>query len=345
MSTRPEPAMLAPTDARAMIREIRRRDRPLLLDELRRLYRTNDDEVTARAEILAGEIQLQKLDQYLVSLLPVVRQQRGRLGWECFRPRWRAVQQDAGGVQAEIDLAFSPENHECVHGPFTLVAVGDLARRLLADGERLASIERVTWAVPLRHRLKLRVWDAAQATATSAAEGAVSGRLRTSLGRTLDFAGVPVLDHPLVAQRDYNGLSPALVRGKRFVFPEPNHLILELAEDGLAACRRAVRARPALCAALVLDLVPLAILNWKRGRPMMACGYRDVPVPAPSSAAFAPGTRLELRYRPDLSHASARSGLWIGYYEFRYAPRQSDWSTMVMAEADDLHTLLRKVHS
>jgi len=170
--------------------------------------------------------------------------------------------------------------------------------------------------------------------------------LRTSFGRAFQFAGVPLEGRPLVAQRDYNVLSQALVAGQRLAFgTDRSELTLELSDSGLAACRRAVRQRPGLCAALVLDLVLMAILNWKRGRPMMACGYRDVPLPMSPAAAFTTGTRLELRYRADLSHASARSGLWIGHYEFRYLPRQSAWSTMVMAEADDIGLLLRTVHS
>jgi len=204
--------------------------------------------------------------------------------------------------------------------------------------------------VPLRHQIRLSVWDATQAEAPGPRPDqectAVSGRLRTSLGRAFDFAGVPLSERPLLAQRDYNGLSLALVAGTRFVFgPDSDSLTLELAEEGLAKCRQAVRHRPALCAALVLDLVPIAILNWKRGRPMVACGYRDVPLPAPPAAAFPPGTRLELRYRADRSHPSPRSGLWIGYYEFRYLPWQADWSTMVMAETTDVNMLLRKLHS
>jgi hypothetical protein len=301
----------------------------------------------SQAEILAGEIRLQKLDQYLVSLLAVLGREGSALGWDSFRPAVRGVRRhESGGVEAEVELAFSPENHECVHGPCTLVPVDRLARRLLLTGERVAAVERVTWAVPLRHRMRLRLWDPAASGAASTEGAAVFGCLRTSLGRTLEFAGVPLSARPLLIQRGYNLLSQALVAGKKLVFrPDKNVLDLELADEGLAACRRAVRRRPSVCAALLLDLVPIAILNWKRGRPMLCCGYRDVPLPASPAVAFAAGTRLQLRYRADLSHPSAKSGLWIGHYEFRYVPRQNDWSTMVMAEARDVASLLRKVHS
>src|SRR5205823_7031404 len=123
-------------------------------------------------------------------------------------------------------------------------------------------------------RMRLTLWTAADPE-TLDREAALSGRLRTSLGRALAFTGVPLVERPLLAQRGYNGLSRALVAGKRLLLgSEPDSLILDLADEGLAACRRAVRHRPALCAALVLDLVPIAILNWRRGRPMMACRGR-----------------------------------------------------------------------
>lgn len=345
MSSLPEPATLAPAAARSLIQDIRVRLRPQLLDELSRLYSSDDGGVMSRAAILATEIRLQKLDDYLVSLLPAVRREGAPLGWEALRPAFRHIQRGSVSVEAEVEMAFSPENHECVHGPSTLVAVGGLARRLLAAGERLAAIERVTYATPVRHRLRLSVWDSAEAE-PPAGEAALSGRLRTSLGRALEFTGVAVPERPLLIQRDYNALSLALVAGKQLVFgPERTSLTIDLSEAGLTASRRAVRHRPALCASLLLDLVPIAILNWKRRRPMVACGYRDVPLPATPAAAFVPGTRLELRYRKDRSHPSTRSGLWIGYYEFRYVPRQTDWSTMVMAEADDIGLLLRKLHA
>ena len=345
MSSPSAPATLTPAQARDLIQEIRVQGRPQLLAELRRLYHAADGSTLSRAEILAGELRLQALDQSLMSLLPVVVRADGSLGWEFFRPPLRAFRRHGStAVEAEVEMAFSPENHECVHGPSTLVPVVTLARRLLAAGERLTTVERVTWAVPLRHRVRLSVWDPAAATAP-AAEGAFSGRLRTSVGRALEFVAVPLSERPLRIQRDYNDLSRGLVKGQRLVLgPEADTATMALAEEGLAACRRAVRHRPALCTALVFDLVPMAILNWKRGRPMVACGYRDVPLPS-AAAAFAPGTRLELRYRGDDSHTSNRSGLWIGYYDFRYLPRQTEWSTMVMAEAGNIETLLRKVHS
>lgn len=342
----PDPATLAPAAARTLVREIRSQLRPQGLEELRRLYRSDDGTERSRAQILAGEIRLQKLDQYLVSLLPVLERESGTLGWESFRPALRAFRRRGDAwVEAEVDMAYSPENHECVHGPCTLVPGVELARRLLAAGERVVAIERVTWAVPLRHRVRLSLWDAAEPGPPDR-EGAMSGRLRTSHGRTLEFSGVPLTGHPLLAQRNYNGLSLALVRDRRLILgPEPDSVILEFADEGLADCRRAVRQRPALLAALVLDMVPVVILNWKRGRPMLDCGFGGVPLPPSSAAAFAPGTRLEVRYRADRSHISTRSGLWIGHYEFRYVPQQTSWSTTVMAEADNTDMLLRNLHS
>lgn len=346
MTALPDPASLAPRDARALVVHIRREGRPALLGELERLYRAGGEAVTAQAEIMATEIRLQKLDQYLLSLLPVVRREDDALGWEHLPARLRGVRRPAtGAVETDVDLPFTPENHECVHGPCTLVPVSALARRLLAPGEHLAEIARVSWAEPMRHRVRLAMWDAAASPAPAA--GAVfSGRLRTSSGRALEFAAAPLAHRPIAAQMDYNDLSRGLVRGGRFERGEDaDTLALALNEDGLRAARRTLRRRTALGASLVLDLVPMAILNWKRGRPMMACGYSDVPLPAPVAGAFGPGTRLEIRYRADRSHASRRSGLWIGHYEFRYRPRQESWSTMVMAEADELATLLRKLHS
>jgi hypothetical protein len=348
-SSLPEPATLTPAAARELIRDIRAHWRPQMLGELGRLYGSQDEDILSRSEILAGEIRLQKLDQYLVSLLPIVRREGGPFGWESFRPPIRAFRRCGSAcVEAEVELAFSPENHECVHGPCTLVPVCGLARRLLVAGERLTAVERVTWTIPLRHQIRLRLWDAAQAAEAGRAdqEVAVSGRLRTSLGRALEFTGVPLAERPLLVQRDYNGLSLALVAGSRFALgPEPDSVILELTDEALAACRRAIRRRAALCAALLLDLVPVVILNWKRGRPMLDCGFRDVPLPASPAQAFPPGTRIELRYRADHSHLSGRSGLWIGYYEFRYLPWQTGWSTTVMAEADTADMLLRKLHT
>jgi hypothetical protein len=135
-----------------------------------------------------------------------------------------------------------------------------------------------------------------------------------------------------------------LVAGQLIVpGPERDGLTLELSEEGLARSRRAARRRPGLVAALRLDLVAIAILNWKAGRPMMAAGYRDIPLPA-AALAFAPGTRLELRFRPEETRRPTRSGLMFGTYQFRFAPGQTDWSTVLSAEADDPRAFLVRLH-
>lgn len=345
MTELPETATLTPMAARALIRTIRARLRPRALDELARLYGSTD--ALAQAQVIGEELRLQNLDRYLLSLVPVVARAGRPFGWDTFRPTLRTTCAPAAGcIETQVDLPFTPENHECVHGPLTLLPIMGLARKFLATRERVSDVERVTWASPLRHRLRLRVWDGASTAPADTADEVLSGCLRTSLGRALAFSGIPDPAHPLLLQRDYNDLSRALVAGTRLdVGTDPDVRSMPLATMGLARCRRALRRRPAPAAALLLDLVPIAILNWKRGRPMMCCGFRDVPLPAPLEQAFADGTHLELRYRRDRSHASTRSGLWIAHYEFRYRLWQERWSTIVMAEADDMAVLLRKLHS
>ena len=349
MSTFPEPQTLTPAAARALVRSIRGRLRPQALRELGRLYGESDGGALARAQIMAEELRLQKLDQYILSLMPVVGSDGRPLGWESFRPAMRGLRRPAEGqVETEVDLPFTPENHECIHGPLTLLPIAGLARKLLRPRERLARVERVTWAAPLRHRARLSLLDTAAARPEGAEErdAALSGRLHTSEGRTFDFVGRALADRPLLLQRDRNGLSTQLVGGARMeIGAGRDSAALPLAESGFESCVRAARGRPALAAAVLFDLVPILILNWKRGRPMMCCGYRDVTLPRSLDEVLTPGARLEVRYRADRSHASPRSGLWIAHYEFRYLPWRDDWSVIVMAEADDLALLLRKVHS
>lgn len=346
MSTPDAAETLEPEEARARVAEIRRL-RPRRLEELRQLYRQSRGDVGSRALILAEEIRLQKLDRYLASLIPMMQGDEDGLGWDSFRPPMRALRRPGPGrIEAKVEMAYSPENHECVHGPATLVPVAKLTRKLLADGERIESIERVTWAQPLRHAVRLSVWESAAAEGPLPEGAAFFGRLRTSESRDLEFGAVPLAERPLLLQRDYSALSRLLVEANKLVPAEDGEgVTMDLAAEGLAACRRRLGRNAPLRAALVLDLVPIAILNWRRGRSMVACGYRDVPLPGSALDTFGPGTRLELRYRPDLSHPSTHSDLWIGYYEFRYSPRQSEWSTMVMAEADAEETIFRKLHA
>lgn len=348
MTALPEPATLTPAAAGGLIRRIRGRLRPELLAELRRLYRSDTGSLLHRTEIMAGEVRLQDLDAYLASLLPVRAGNGSAKGWDAWRASFgERSRRGHSWVEANANLSFSPENHECVHGPFTLLPVLKLARQLLLPGERLAAIASVTWAEPVRHPLRLTIWDAGarQAPSPPAEKPALHGRLRTSQGRPLDFAGTLLAHCRLVAQADYNAFSRVLVEGQRLTAGAHGSIELELAEAGLAACRLAMGRNPALCAALLLDLVPIAILNWKRGRPMVACGYRDVELPDPPRAAFMQGTRLELRYHEDRSHRSTHSPLWIGRYGFRYLPWQERFAEMTMAEADDHETMLRTLHS
>ena len=347
MSSPAQPQTLTPEEARAQVAEIRHRLRPQRLDELRRLYRQSRHDVASRALILAEEIRLQKLDRYLASLVPMMQGEEDPLGWDDFRPPVRALRRSGPGrIEAEVEMAYSPENHECVHGPATLVPVARLARRLLADDERIEAIERVSWAQPLRHTVRLSVWEATAAEDPRPEGAAFFGRLRSSESRALEFAAVPLTERPLAIQRDYNALARRLVQARDLVPTEDGEGIkMELAAEGLAACRRRLGRSAPLRAALVLDLVPITILNWRRGRSMVACGYQEVPLPRTAAETFAAGTRLELRHRADLSHPSTHSKLWIGYYDFRYVPRQSEWSTMIMAEADAEETILRELHS
>jgi len=347
MSSPDESEVLTPEEARARVAEIRHRLRPRQLEELRRLYHQSRDDVESRALILAEEIRLQKLDGYLTSLIPKMRGEGEALGWDDFRPPLRALHRPGPGrIEAEVEMAHSPESHECVHGPATLVPVAKLARKLLADGERIGAIERVTWAQPIRHAVRLSVWDAAAAEGARPEGAAFFGRLRTSESRALEFAAMPLTDRLLVGQRDYNALSRLLVKAQKLVPTEDGEgVTLELTAEGLAACRRRLGRNAALRAALLLDLVGIAILSWRRGRPMVDCGFQDVPLPKTAAETFAAGTRLEVRYRTDLSHHSTNSDLTIGHYDFRYFPRQSEWSTTIMAEADAMETILRKLHS
>lgn len=347
MTPPPRPDALSPAEARRLVREVRAELRPQRLDELRRLYAAAPASIASRALILAEEVRLQSLDRYLGSLIPAMEEEGESLGWESFRPSRRRLRwHGAHRLEAEVEMAFSPENHECVHGPSTMVPVVGLAEKLLEAGERVAAIDRITWSTPLRHAVRLSVWSGADPEAVGEEPTAFSGRLRTTEDRSVQFAAMPLPERPLLVQRGYNELSLELVRGQKMaVGADGDSLVMELSAQALATCRHRTRQRPSLRAALLLDLVPIAILNWRRGRPMVACGYRDVPLPETASAAFAAGSRLELRYRADLSHPSSHSDLWIGYYEFRYQPRQRGWSTMVMAEAAAEETILRQLHA
>jgi hypothetical protein len=170
--------------------------------------------------------------------------------------------------------------------------------------------------------------------------------LRTSESRALEFAATPLTDRLLVGQRDYNALSRLLLKNRKLILTQDREgATLELSAEGLAACRRRLGRNVPLRAALLLDVVGIAILGWRRGRPMVDGGFQDVPLPASAAEAFADGTRLELRYRADLSHPSAHSDLTIAFYDFRYFPWQREWSRTIMAEADAMETILRKLHS
>ncbi|MEM8993544.1 MAG: hypothetical protein AAGF23_02005 [Acidobacteriota bacterium] len=344
MNELPPVESLSPSEAKELIGRIRGQLRPRQLEALKALYGAGGG--AGDADIMAEELRLQKLDSYTVGLLPRLGKPPGSLGWEREAPPAEVLENGAPHrLVVKVDMAYSPENHECVHGPSTAVPAVGLAGEMLASGERVSGIERITWALPLRHSADLHFWDvAAEGDGPGTSGATFHGELSTSASRRIAFAGFARDDEPLVEQLDYNRLTLDLVKGQGMApAEEPDSVRMGLSSEGLAACRERLANFPGMRAAVQLDLVPVAILNWQK-KPMVACGYRDVPLPA-GDGAFGEGVRLELRFRKELSHHSKRSGLWIGYYDFRYAPWQEDWSTMVMAEAESPQALLEKLHS
>lgn len=354
MTPYPKVAELDLAQAEQIVEQVRGVDRPRYVQELKDLYSREPGDLQTQAEVLTREIALQQLDQYLMSVLRLLTDAGRAKGWESLEPCYSDVEVDPSGrfLVATVELAYTPENHECVHGPCTSVPVIALAAKLLGDDLGELNLVRITWVTMLKHTARLAVWRDAEMSREDVAEvvskekPSFFGSLQTRTGALINFAGWPLEGLPIRSQLDYHGFSRKLLRGQRFEFgPSEDELSLAFCEEGLQEVREALRGRPEHLCGLLLDLPPIAILNWRKGRHMLDCGFSDVDLAGGAARLLAPGTRMDLRYRPDRSHFSKNSGLWIGYYEFRYTPGQTDWSATVMAETDSLNDMWRRLHS
>jgi hypothetical protein len=344
----PNPDSLSVAQAQEVLWALRVEYRPKALQSLKALYQCASDTDETRAETLAEEYRLQELDRYLNGLISFLeKSDPSFLGWEATTPTLAGLQfEKHHRARAQVDLPFSPENPDCVHGPLTVLPIVSLAEKILHLGERLNKLSAVTWAEPIRTRLDLLVCDeTAEFPEQWGTPAPVHGSLETSSGRKLVFTSRPLSEYPLHRQVGYNELSQVLLRGQKIRYLERKRsLRITLNPEGIATCLDAAKGSLPMATAILLDLVPLLILTMCQGIPMVDCGFQDMPLPGSLEEVLTTDAELEIRYLPERSHLSRGTGLRISWYEFRYTPFQESFSRTAMAEAKDFQDLLRRIH-
>jgi hypothetical protein len=314
------------------IEHLRGAEKPELRARLERLYHDGPPRGPAAAQADELEARLLELERRVMTLHATIAEPG--VGWE----------RDSGGLRvAELRgrelargharLSYVPCNLECVHGPYSMIPLAELASRLLGPDEDIATLARVSWKQPMREAVELVVYDAAT-PARVAPASVLAGRFVTTSGRALEFVGHACRGQFVTAHASTNQISQQLVSAGAGSFdPGSGIYTIPLASGRLAAEQlERLRSLPTGLATL-LDLVSIVILNIHRGVPMLSCGFTDVPVATLVQARVADGLTFELRERRDRARVSPRSGLTIVPYEFRYLPFQRRWGTMIMAEA------------
>ena len=330
------------TKALDELEQLRAVNKPELRARLEQLYRAGRPIGPAREEADALEAQLQALDRRALELGE--RLSEPGVGWERHDAGLGEIRVEAPGelVRGRASLSYMPCNLECVHGPYSIMPVAALAAHLLAPGESLATLRKVSWLRPMREVVEILVFDA-RAAPPLEAEPAFVGSFLSSADRELGFMGVPRRGEFVTAQSRPNQVSQALANATGGSFdpvtatysiplgaPSPGQLEL-------------LRELPVLLGTL-LDVVSIVILNIHRGLPMLSCGFTNFPLAQLAAAQLSAGLTFELREQREQAHPS-RTGLTIVPYAFRYRPFQHEWGTMIMAEAssglDQMNEVLR----
>jgi len=317
----PAPASLSRSAAAALERKLRREIRPALCDDVAGLYAAGASTDEQTVDLFGFELRLQEIDRCLLDL--AVAQQR---------PGWEALPSG--------ELAFEPSNADCVHGPLLLLDAGRAARRFLRDGESFRRLESVRWQRPVRRRLEIEVTED-QLSFTPA--DATCGVFLTSAGRRLSFRGTEKDDDEWVTM----GLAPNAV-AFRLAHGE---LRSEGAADysmivdpgRLSAAQEALLDDDVLAVATFVDLACTLILNLRRGVPALCCGAEAFPVEG-LGKAVGEGQPFALHLRVESTRLAKSSALRIVRYGVRLDPAQ-EWSSVIMAEADDPLDILRLLHT
>jgi radical SAM protein with 4Fe4S-binding SPASM domain len=328
----PEPEDVSPADADEWEQRLRGHAKPAIRERLRALDTIADPSDGDVVERLGLELRLQEIDRFLKALAVGA----NRAGWETYSSA-PEVEETASGLHARIRLAYTPCNLYAVHGPFIALAILRVAAHCCAENERIAALESIRWSRPVVRNLSLDIADSAIA-AFDTNTAAVHGSLRTTAGRRLLFRADDEANAYVTGQTNYNALTMAMLSGGTIAARGDEWRLPLAAVD---AHRLRLLDDPAIATATLIDIAGVAVLKLRSGIPALSCGANGVVanVLADALRSEAP----ELRLRIDASHVS-RSGLIVNTWAFRVDPVMSDWSTLVMAEAEDMQQMLRLLH-
>lgn len=116
------------------------------------------------------------------------------------------------------ELYFSPTTKCLVHGPDAVRFVLALVEHLLQPCETVAALETAHFrrVMPSNLRLEARVRGAGEAP-PAAGEACVTGTLRTSAGRRIDYRGLLLPDAPIAEESAHNACAMAALMPLRWI--------------------------------------------------------------------------------------------------------------------------------
>lgn len=227
-----------------------------------------------------------------------------------------------------------------VHGPDALMPVVQLLNKLVADGERLESVQRFSWKKPMKNNLKLAVYDR-DFNGGDNGDYVMEGKFTTSEGRMLTVLGMDNPDSPVKIV----GVKNPYAEGTICNCPEccriddsRNHSF-ELINPSVPECFELFANDNSIAVATLVEVLTKALTKMdisENKAPVvlrMLGGIRNLQLPKDMSDVFGEGRRLDIRIIED-KRKKGHSGMIITPFEFKF-PHQESVGTGIYAVTDN----------
>jgi hypothetical protein len=230
-------------------RWIRGHLRPALMSRLSHLLAAAESDTDTMLDRLELDLRLQQVNAYAAELDALIGRHTPPVPSERMPIRLHDLRIEPDlQVSARTELYFSPTTKYFVHGPDALRYALDLAERLLRPGEAFEELEVAHWRRIMLSNLHLsvRVRDPAHeapAAMRSDPTTSMSGTIRTTAGRRLDYRGEALAAYPIFEESGYNESALEMLRPLRWVKVDGRNA-LHLSLPATAPCLAALNRSP-----------------------------------------------------------------------------------------------------
>ena len=323
----PAPEKLSLTEAQQLAERICIHWRPALFDQLQKLH-LQPDSFSRNVDLMVEEQRLTDMDAYAERLERHIHSYCPSTSADAW-PLHLSGLHLAGtqGARASAAPFFTPESRYIVHSPVLMAFAAALAGQILAEGEHLTRVARMSFTSMIRHHLHLQICDAALLSSPPSTPPEFHGVFETSQGRRLKFQGYSDFGQPVALQAGANPIAQRMLP-QRLEYDAHNNLYrfpLRLTEEDYTRCNTDI----SVLLMSLMDVLIIAFTQLRRSSRQclrLLATVRGLPLSVPSRDCC-----LELRMN-QFKARSSRAGVVMIPFDYRFLPWQTEFASLLIAE-------------